>query len=59
LPPLKVLQYLCQRAYHFFHFNYGGLEQATNYINTVGNIIDLPPAVNFEFTGNPEKFDLQ
>ena len=46
-------------AYHFFHFNYGGLEQANNYINTVGNIIDLPPVVDFEFTGNPEKFDRQ
>jgi lysozyme len=46
-------------AYHFFHFNYGGLEQANNYINTVGNIIDLPPVVDFEFTGNPEKFDKQ
>jgi lysozyme len=46
-------------AYHFFHFNYGGLEQAKNYINTVGNIIDLPPVVDFEFTGNPKKFDKQ
>jgi lysozyme len=46
-------------AYHFFHFNYGGLEQANNYINTVGNIIDLPPVVDFEFTGNPERFNKQ
>ena len=46
-------------AYHFFHFNYGGLEQANNYINTVGNIIDLPPVVDFEFTGNPKRFDKQ
>jgi lysozyme len=46
-------------AYHFFHFNYGGLEQANNYINTVGNIIDLPPVVDFEFTGNPKKYDRQ
>jgi lysozyme len=46
-------------AYHFFHFNYGGLEQANNYINTVGNIIDLPPVVDFEFTGNPKRFDIQ
>jgi lysozyme len=46
-------------AYHFFHFNYGGLEQANNYINTVGNTIDLPPVVDFEFTGNPERFDKQ
>ncbi|MDR2922140.1 MAG: hypothetical protein LBU85_02215 [Treponema sp.] len=46
-------------AYHFFHFNYSGLEQANNYINTVGNIIDLPPVVDFEFSGNPDKFDKQ
>jgi lysozyme len=46
-------------AYHFFHFNYGGLEQAYNFINTVGTIIDLPPVVDFEFTGNPKKFDKQ
>jgi lysozyme len=46
-------------AYHFFHFNYGGLEQANNYINTVGNIIDLPPVIDFEFSGNPKKFDKQ
>jgi lysozyme len=44
-------------AYHFFHFNYGGLEQANNFINTVGNNIDLPPVVDFEFTGNPDRFD--
>ena len=46
-------------AYHFFHFNYGGLEQANNFINTVGNIIDLPPVVDFEFSGNPKRFDKQ
>ena len=46
-------------AYHFFHFNYGGLEQANNFINTVGNIIDLPPIVDFEFSGNPKRFDKQ
>jgi lysozyme len=46
-------------AYHFFHFDYGGLEQANNYINVVGNIIDLPPVIDFEFTGNPNKFDKQ
>ncbi len=46
-------------AYHFFHFNYGGLEQANNFINTVGNTIDLPPVVDFEFSGNPEQFNKQ
>ena len=46
-------------AYHFFNFNYGGLEQANNFINTVGTIIDLPPVVDFEFTGNPNKFNKQ
>jgi len=46
-------------AYHFFHFGYGGLEQATNYINTVGDSIDLPPVVDFEFTGNPKRFEKQ
>jgi lysozyme len=46
-------------AYHFFHFNYGGLEQANNFINTVGTIIDLPPVVDFEFSGNPKNFDKQ
>jgi lysozyme len=40
-------------AYHFFHFNYNGTDQANNFINTVGNIIDLPPVVDFEFSGNP------
>jgi lysozyme len=44
-------------AYHFFHFNYDGIEQANNFINTVGDIINLPPVVDFEFTGNPNKFD--
>jgi lysozyme len=39
-------------AYHFFHFNYNGIDQANNFIDTVGNIIDLPPVVDFEFTGN-------
>jgi lysozyme len=43
-------------AYHFFHLNYGGAEQAENFINTVGDIIDLPPVIDFEFTGNPESF---
>jgi lysozyme len=43
-------------AYHFFHFNYDGVEQADNFINTVGDIIDLPPVVDFEFTGNPNTF---
>lgn len=46
-------------AYHFFHFSCGGLEQANNYINTAGNIIDLPPVVDFEFSGNPREFDKQ
>jgi lysozyme len=44
-------------AYHFFHFDYSGVEQANNFIDTVGNIIDLPPVIDFEFTGNPNKFD--
>lgn len=35
------------------------MEQADNFINTVGTIIDLPPVVDFEFTGNPNKFDKQ
>ncbi|MDR0331271.1 MAG: hypothetical protein LBH93_06135 [Chitinispirillales bacterium] len=39
-------------AYHFFHFNYGGAEQADNFINTAGDIIDLPPVVDFEYTGS-------
>jgi len=43
-------------AYHFFHFNYDGTEQANNFINTVGNSIDLPPVVDFEFTGNPDNY---
>jgi lysozyme len=43
-------------AYHFFHFNYDGTEQANNFINTARNIIDLPPVVDFEFTGNPDKY---
>jgi lysozyme len=44
-------------AYHFFHFNYDGTEQANNYIKTVGTLIDLPPVVDFEFSGNPNDFD--
>ncbi|MDR1389574.1 MAG: hypothetical protein LBJ31_06310 [Treponema sp.] len=44
-------------AYHFFHFNYNGIEQAENFIRVAGNNIDLPPVVDFEFTGNPGKFD--
>ena len=44
-------------AYHFFHFNYDGKAQADNYIKTVGNIIDLPPAIDFEFSGNPKEYD--
>jgi len=43
-------------AYHFFHFNYNGIDQANNFINTAGNIIDLPPVVDFEFSGNPDKY---
>ena len=46
-------------AYHFFHFNYGGLEQADNFINTAGDLIDLPPVVDFEFTGNPKDYEKQ
>jgi lysozyme len=44
-------------AYHFFHFNYDGTEQANNYIKTVGTLIDLPPAIDFEFSGNPKEYD--
>jgi lysozyme len=44
-------------AYHFFYFYYDGIEQANNFINAVEDIIDLPPVVDFEFTGNPNKFD--
>jgi lysozyme len=44
-------------AYHFFHFNYGGAEQADNFIDTVGKIIDLPPVVDFEYSGNPGTYD--
>jgi lysozyme len=44
-------------AYHFFHFNYNGIDQANNFINTVGTIIDLPPVVDFEFSGNPNNYD--
>jgi lysozyme len=44
-------------AYHFFHFNYPGIEQAANFINTVGDLIDLPPVVDFEFSGNLNSFD--
>lgn len=43
-------------AYHFFHFNYDGAEQAENFINTAGSIIDLPPVIDFEFSGNPKNF---
>jgi lysozyme len=43
-------------AYHFFHFNYNGIDQANNFINTAGNIIDLPPVVDFEFSGNPDSY---
>jgi lysozyme len=44
-------------AYHFFHFNYDGKDQAENFIQTAGKQIDLPPAVDFEFSGNPRNFD--
>jgi len=44
-------------AYHFFHFNYKGIDQADNYINTAGDIIDLPPVVDFEFSGNPGDYN--
>jgi lysozyme len=43
-------------AYHFFHFNYKGIDQADNFINTAGNIIDLPPVIDFEFSGNPGNY---
>jgi lysozyme len=43
-------------AYHFFHLNYDGAEQAENFINTVGDVVDLPPVIDFEFTGNPKTF---
>jgi lysozyme len=43
-------------AYHFFHFNYKGKDQADNFINTAGNIIDLPPVIDFEFSGNPYNY---
>jgi len=44
-------------GYHFFHFNYKGIDQADNFINTAGNIIDLPPVVDFEFSGNPSDYN--
>ncbi|MDR2591507.1 MAG: hypothetical protein LBC59_01705 [Chitinispirillales bacterium] len=43
-------------AYHFFHLNYDGAEQAENFINTVDGVIDLPPVIDFEFTGDPKTF---
>jgi lysozyme len=44
-------------AYHYFHFNYDGEEQANNFIDVVGDSIDLPPVVDFEFSGNPREYD--
>jgi lysozyme len=44
-------------AYHFFHFNYDGIAQADNFIITAGDIIDLPPVVDFEFAGNSGRYD--
>ena len=44
-------------AYHFFHFNYSGIEQADNFIRTVGDLIQLPPVVDFEYSGNPSEYD--
>ena len=43
-------------AYHFFHFNINGIEQANNFINVVGNSIDLPPVIDFEFGGNSKNY---
>ena len=43
-------------AYHYFHFSTNGVEQANNFINTVGNIIDLPPVIDFEFGGNTKDY---
>ena len=43
-------------AYHFFHFNINGIEQANNFINVVGNNIDLPPVIDFEFGGNAKNY---
>jgi len=43
-------------AYHFFHFSINGVEQANNFINVVGNVIDLPPVIDFEFGGNTKSY---
>ena len=53
-------------AYHFFNFESSGIEQAENYINTVGESLEgrLIPAVDLEIYGKtelvkPNKDDLQ
>ena len=43
-------------AYHFFHFNINGKDQAKNFIKTVQNSIDLPPVIDFEFGGNTKNY---
>lgn len=51
-------------AYHFYTFGSSGLDQASNFINTVPNDRgDLPPVIDVEFGGNsksvPEKEPFQ
>ena len=43
-------------AYHFYHFPTNGIDQASHFIDVVGNIIDLPPVIDFEFGGNSIDF---
>lgn len=50
-------------AYHFFTFCRTGADQAANFLRTVPDHADLPPAVDLEFPNNcserPSKVDLQ
>lgn len=45
-------------AYHFFRFDCDGRVQAFHFLNTIGNrVLDFPPALDIEESGNPAGHD--
>lgn len=47
-------------AYHFFRFDKDGVEQAINFIETIGDrTLELGVAIDIESSGNPENIDIE
>lgn len=47
-------------AYHFFRFDKDGVEQAINFIETIGDrTLELGVAIDIESSGNPENIDVE